>query len=86
MPVLAAKSSAIDRPEWPSRLAERLQLVRAQFLNSSDTFDTNAVMKRFRKARKRDVEEVLESLEALGHLISYGSGDARQWKPVSARM
>jgi len=71
-----------EKIEWPVRLAERIAAVRNEFMISSDSFDTSAVMKRFKRARRRDIEEVLESLEALGLLVSYGEGDARQWKPV----
>jgi hypothetical protein len=71
-----------ERLEWPSRFAERITAVRDTFFVSSDSFDTDAVMRRFKRARRRDIEEVLESLEALGLLVSYEDGTLRQWKPV----
>ena len=81
---VAAPSTAGERLDWPSRLPERIVAVRNAFFTSSDTFDSEAVVRRFRRARRKDVDEVLESLEAIGLLVSYGDLEKRQWKPVRA--
>jgi hypothetical protein len=78
-PVVKAKAG---RLEWPSRLPDRITAVRDAFFLSSTTFDTETVARRFRRARRTDVEEVLESLEALGLVVSHGRGAAKQWKPL----
>jgi hypothetical protein len=79
-------ASTEARIVWPIRIAERIAGVRNEFFNGYDTFDTAAVMKRFKGSRRKDVEEVLESLEALGLLVSYGEGEVRQWKPLRSNV
>jgi hypothetical protein len=38
-----------------------------------------ALTKRFSGAKKKEIERALESLEALGIVVSHGDGDAAAW-------
>ena len=43
-------------------------------------------MERFKGAKENDIDEVLESIEALGLLVSYGEPNVRQWKPLRSNV
>lgn len=81
-PEAAAAVSPKAKPErvaWPKTLPEQLTAIRDRFQHDHESLDASAVAKSFKGARAREVEQVLASLEALGHLISV-SDEPRQWR------
>jgi hypothetical protein len=72
--------SAPAATAWPKKLPEQIAAVRDLVARTADAWTLDKVCAAFKGAKKSDVEEVLESLEALGMLASYASRGARRWK------
>lgn len=66
------------KKEWPKTLPEQLTAIRDAFQNGTTT-DAASLAKTFKGARTKEVEQVLASLEALGHLVSVGD-QPKQWR------
>ncbi len=64
---------------WPGALPQQLSAVRQVLLASSQQWTMRALTKRFSGAKKKEIERALESLEALGIVVSQGEGDAAVW-------
>ena len=76
------------KPAWPSALPEQLALLRSVMFGDVATAASKSLTKQFRGAKKKEIETALESLEALGILVSAGDGDERVWtalRPKTSR-
>jgi len=66
---------------WPKTLPDQLTAIRDTFQQNTTALDAASVAKRFKGARTKEVEQVLASLEALGHLVAVSEGP-KQWRAV----
>jgi len=67
---------------WPKKLPEQIAAVRDLVAKGAAEWTVAGVAAAFKGAKKPDVEEVLDSLAALGILVAYETGDTRRWKPT----
>jgi len=67
---------------WPKKLAEQIAAVRDLVAKGTSAWAVADVCAAFKGAKRADVEDVLESLAALGHLATYQTGKTRRWKPT----
>jgi hypothetical protein len=65
---------------WPKKMANQIQVVRDLVTRSSDEIAATDVARAFKGAKAKDVEEVLESLTALGLLVSYELVEGKRWR------
>ena len=65
---------------WPKKLPEQIAAIRGLVARTHDAWTIEKVCTAFKGAKKIDVEEVLESLEALGLLTGYTHKSTRLWK------
>jgi hypothetical protein len=73
---------------WPAALPQQLSAVRQVLMASSQQWSMRALTKRFSGAKKKELERALESLQALGIVVSEGAGDATLWtalRPLGTR-
>jgi len=54
--------------DWPSGLKARAQVVKAVMTHADEPLTVEQVAQHFHRARRADVQELLETLEALGHV------------------
>jgi hypothetical protein len=90
------KLAATDEPEeaavtqptaatpWPKKLPEQIAAIRDIVTKAATEWSVEQVASAFKGANKADVEEVLDSLAALGILAGYKSKGARRWKLTRA--
>ncbi|MGO9664573.1 MAG: class I SAM-dependent DNA methyltransferase [Polyangia bacterium] len=87
--------AATDEPEqavaqpaaaapWPKKLADRIGAIRDLVTKAPAAWSVEMVASAFKGANKGDVEEVLDSLAALGILAGYKAGGGRRWKLTRA--
>jgi len=69
---------------WPKKLAEQIAAVRDLLTKGAAEWTKAEVAAAFKGANKADVEEVLDSLAALGILAAYESRGTRRWKSTRA--
>ncbi|HJX51285.1 MAG TPA: DNA methyltransferase, partial [Polyangia bacterium] len=69
---------------WPKKLAEQIAAIRDIVTKAATEWSVEQVAGAFKGANKADVEEVLDSLAALGILAGYKSKGARRWKLTRA--
>ena len=82
--------AATDEPEeaapaatataWPKKLAEQIAAVRDLLTKGAAEWTVAEVAAAFKGAKKADIEEVLDSLAALGILATYDTRGTRRWK------
>jgi hypothetical protein len=60
--------------DWPSGLKARAQAVRAVMTHADEPLTVEQVAQHFHRARRSDVQELLETLAALGHVERAGEG------------
>jgi hypothetical protein len=78
------------RPVWRAapprfkRLADQIGAIRDLAAKAPAAWSVEQVAGAFKGANKGDVEEVLDSLAALGILAGYEAGGARRWKLTRA--
>jgi hypothetical protein len=65
---------------WPKKLPEQIAAVRDLVAKGAAEWTVADVVAAFKGAKKADVEEVLDSLAALGLLATYQTRKARRWK------
>ena len=65
---------------WPKKLAEQIAAVRDLVTKGAAEWSKAEVAAAFKGANKADVEEVLDSLAALGILAAYDARGTRRWK------
>ena len=78
----AAPIAASTKAAWPKKLPAQIAAVRDLMLNSDASWTIEQAASLFKGARRADVEAVLESLAALGVVLSYGDGTNRKWRRV----
>ncbi|MDX2055225.1 MAG: type IIL restriction-modification enzyme MmeI [Polyangiaceae bacterium] len=76
-PALKAKATV---PSWPKKLAEQIATVRDLVTKSSTEWSAENVAANFKGAKIDDVSEVLDSLAALGLLVTYELVEGRRWR------
>lgn len=79
-PEEAAATPAAAVTAWPRKLAEQVAAVRDVVTTGTAEWSVAEVAAAFKRAKKTDVAEVLDSLAALGHLVGYESPTGRRWK------
>jgi hypothetical protein len=77
-PAAAAPASAA--PVWPKKLPDQISAVRELVTKTPDEWSAEQVAASFKGAKKLDVEELLETLSALGMLVSYELVEGRRWR------
>jgi hypothetical protein len=60
--------------DWPSDLKTRAQAVRAVMTHADEPLTTEQVAQHFHRARRSDVQDLLETLAALGHVEATDDG------------
>jgi hypothetical protein len=90
------KLAATDEPEgtaaqlatttalWPKKLPEQIAAIRDIVTKTQTEWTIEQVASAFKGAKRADVEDVLDSLAALGILAGYESNGARRWKSTRA--
>jgi hypothetical protein len=76
----AAVPVAATAAAWPKKLAEQIAAVRDLVTKGAAEWSKAEVAAAFKGANKADVEEVLDSLAALGILAAYDARGTRRWK------
>ncbi len=79
-----AEVAAPGAAAWPTKLPDRIAAVRAA-LAVGASLTTVEVAKKFKRARRADVEEVLQTLAALGLAVSFTTSGARRWRAAGRR-
>ena len=64
----------------PAKLADQISAVRNLAGTGASSWSVEEVASQFKGARRNAVAEVLESLAALGFLVSYEADGTRRWK------
>jgi hypothetical protein len=75
-PVVAPVAAA----PWPKKMAAQIQAVRDLVTRSPDEIAATDIARAFKGAKAKDVEDVLESLTALGLLVSYELVEGKRWR------
>jgi len=78
----AAQPAAVA--PWPKKLADQIGAIRDLVTKAPAAWSVEQIVRAFKGANKADVEEVLDSLAALGILAGYEAGGARRWKLTRA--
>jgi DNA-binding IclR family transcriptional regulator len=60
--------------DWPGGLKARAQVVKAVMTHADEPLTVEEVAQHFYRARRADVQELLETLEALGHVEETDDG------------
>jgi hypothetical protein len=81
--VVAPAQIDVAPAKWPATLSDRITAVR-EALAGGEMFGVEDVARRFKGARRSDVEAILESLSALGIAISLDAGKGRRWMRARA--
>lgn len=78
----SATATATTAPAtaWPKKLPEQIAAIRDLVARTREAWTIESVCAAFKGAKKPDVEEVLESLEALGLVTGYTHHATRRWK------
>jgi hypothetical protein len=79
-----AAPAAATATTWPKKLAEQIAAVRDLVTKGAAEWSKAEVAAAFKGANKADVEEVLDSLAALGILAAYEARGTRRWKSMRA--
>jgi hypothetical protein len=80
VPEQAAAPLSAAGTAWPKKLPEQIAAIRDLVARTHEAWTIDKVCTAFKGAKKTDVEEVLESLEALGLLTGYTYKSTRLWK------
>jgi uncharacterized Fe-S cluster protein YjdI len=65
---------------WPKKMAEQIGAVRDLMDRSTSAWTVEQVAAGYKGARRDDVEDVLDSLAALGLVLAYETADGRRWR------
>ncbi len=79
----AAVQGKAHRP-WPRKLAEQISEVRDLVTSSTSEWAAEELARAFKGAKVADVVEVLDSLTALGLLVTYELVEGRRWRAARA--
>jgi len=75
-----AASVVTTVPPWPKKLADQIARVRDVVTKSSDEWSVENVASGFKGAKRKDAEDVLDALAALGLLVSYELPEGKRWR------
>jgi len=73
-------------PAWPSELPKQIAAVRDLVTSnggSEGVWSVERAAKAFKRARKREVESVLDSLAALGIVIAFDTPEGKRWRATA---
>ena len=84
LPVVAPEEIDVAPAKWPATLSDRITAVRESLARSDEALGVEQVARRFKGARRADVEAILESLSALGIAVSLDAGKGRRWMRARA--
>lgn len=65
---------------WPKKLPEQISAIRDLTTRGASEWTVDQVIAAFKGAKKKDAEDVLDSLAALGLLVKYDSNNTRTWR------
>jgi len=80
----ATPTTAPTATAWPKKLSEQIAEIRDLVARTREAWTIDKVCTAFKGAKKTDVEEVLESLEALGLVTGYTHKSTRRWKAATS--
>lgn len=80
----AAPAAVAAAAAWPKKLPEQIAAVRDLVAKAAAEWTVAAVAAAFKGAKKADVEDVLDSLAALGIVAAYDTNGTRRWKSTRA--
>lgn len=69
------KSPAAEIKPWPKRPGQRMTALRDLIVGSKRLWRLDEVTSSFKGAKKKDIEDLLDSLVAIGVLVAYGESD-----------
>jgi hypothetical protein len=70
---------------WPRELPAQIAAVRDLIAgNPAETWTLDRTTKAFKGAKRAQVQSVLDSLAALGLLVTFAEGNAREWRAGAA--
>ena len=78
------ESVAVTAKAWPKKLPEQIAAVRDLLLGQAVAWTAKQVCKQFQGAKSRDVQTVLESLTALGLLVTFQPNGEVQYRAASS--
>jgi hypothetical protein len=67
---------------WPKKMAGQITVVRDLVGRSTSAWTVEQVAAGYKGARRNDVEDVLDSLAAVGLVVAYETADGRRWRGV----
>lgn len=80
----ATEAGAVTVPAaaatWPKKLPEQIAAVRDLVAKGTAEWTVADVVAAFKGAKKADVEDVLDSLTALGLLAAFETRNTRRWR------
>jgi hypothetical protein len=82
--VVAPEEIDVAPAKWPATLSDRITAVREALTRSDEAVGVEQVSRRFKGARRSDVEAILESLSALGIAVALDAGKGRRWMRARA--
>jgi hypothetical protein len=78
-------ATAKGKGAWPMRLRERIGAVRAMLVGGLVAWTVEEVSQNFTRAKRADVEDVLNALTALGLAVSFEVDGVRRWRASGRR-
>ena len=78
------ESVAVTAKAWPKKLPEQIAAVRDLLLGQAVAWTAKQVCKQFQGAKSKDVQTVLESLTALGLLVTFQPSREVQYRAASS--
>lgn len=65
---------------WPKELPQQIAAIRDLVGTNGEVWSVELASRQFKGARKKEIESVLDSLAALGLLISFETPQGRRWR------
>jgi hypothetical protein len=65
---------------WPKELPLQIAAIRDLVGNTAESWTLDRAARAFKGAKRTQVQSVLDSLAALGLLVTFGDGTERQWR------
>jgi len=82
----AAPKAAAEKTAWPAKnLPAQIAAVRDLIQNSNAAWTAETVARSFKNAQVKSVQPVLESLAAIGLLVSFKKGGEQYWKAAGGK-
>ena len=75
-----------ELPPWPAELPRQIAAVRDLVTSngrSETAWSVERAAKAFKRARKKEVESVLDSLAALGIVIAFDTPEGKRWRAAA---